>query len=96
MKGKASHPDHVKSSKKGKRVPRAADNPRELNDPPLDQATQDKDILIADEYNPEDDSEYAVGADELGFYTFFFEGQGNLPDLLGIEDEQLKATQNDL
>ena len=34
--------------------------------------------------------------DELGFYTFFLKGEGNPPDLLGIEDEQLLAIQNDL
>ena len=39
---------------------------------------------------------YPVGPDELGFYTFFLEGQGNLPDLFGIEDDQLLAIQNDL
>ena len=66
------------------------------NDPPLDLDTQDKDILITDEYNPEDDSEYAVGPDEIGFYTFFLEGQGNLPELMGIEDDQFLAIQNDL
>ena len=37
-----------------------------------------------------------VGPDKLGFYTFFLEGQGNLPDLMGIEDDQLLAIQNDL
>ena len=73
-KGKASHPDQVKNSKKGKRTPRAGGNARELNDPPLDLDTQDKDILIPGEYNPEDNSEYAVGPDEIGFYTFFLEG----------------------
>ena len=62
-KGKASHPDQVKNSKKGKRTPRACDNARVLNDPPLDLITQDKDILIADEYIIEDDSEYTVGPD---------------------------------
>ena len=67
-----------------------------LNDPPLDPDTQDVDILIVDEYDPQDDNEYAVGTDELGFYTFFLEGQANLPDLMGIEDEQLLAIQNDL
>ena len=66
------------------------------NDPPLDPYTKDEDILIADEYNPKDDSEYAVDPDEIGFYTFFLEGQGNLPDLMGIEDDQLLAIQNDL
>ena len=34
--------------------------------------------------------------DESGFHTFFIKGEGNLPDLLGIEDEQLLAIQNDL
>ena len=63
-----------------------------LNDPPLDPDTQDEDILIADEYNAEDDSKYAVGPDEIGFYTFFLEGQG----LMGKEDDQLLAIQNDL
>ena len=54
------------------------------------------DILIANQIDPKDDSDYPVGPDELGFYTFFLEGQGNLPDLLGIEDDQLLAKQNDL
>ena len=72
------------------------ENAKVLNDPPLDLDTQDEDILIADEYNPKDDSEYAVGPDEMGFYTFFLEGQGNLPNLMGIEDDQLLAIQNDL
>ena len=66
------------------------------NDPPLDPDTQEKNILIADQYNPQDDSDYAVGPDELCFYTFFLKGQGNLPDLMGIEDDQLLAIQNDL
>ena len=58
-KGKASHPDQVKNSKKGKRIPRAGGNVRVQNDPPLDPDTQDEDILFTDEYNPEDDSKYA-------------------------------------
>ena len=66
------------------------------NDPPLDPDTQDEDILITDEYIVEDGSKYAVGPDEIGFYTFFLEGQGNPPDLMGIEDDQLLAIQNDL
>ena len=94
-KGRASHPDQIKSSKKGKRTPRAGGNARVLNNPPLDLYSQDVDILIADQYNPQDDSDYPVGPDELGFYTFFLEGQGNLPDLMGIEDDQLLAIQND-
>ena len=95
-KGKASHPDQVKNSKKGKRTSRASGNARVLNDLPLDPDNQDEDILITDEYNPQNDSEYAVGPDEIGFYTFFLEGQGNLPDLMGIEDDHLLAIQNDL
>ena len=94
--GKTSHPDQVKNSKKGKRTPRACDNARVPNDPPLDLDTQDEDILIADEYNAEDDSKYTVGSDEIGFYTLFLEGQGNPPDLMGMADDQLLATQNDL
>ena len=86
---KASHPDQVKNSKKGKRTPRACDNATVPNDPPLDPDTQDEDILITDEYVIEDDREYTVAPDEIGFYTFFLEGQGNLPDLMGIEDVQL-------
>ena len=95
-KGKPSHPDQVKNSRKGRRTPRACNNARVPIDPPSDLDTQDKDILIADEYTAEDDSEYTVGPDEIGFYTFFLEGQGNLPDLTGIEDDQLLAIQNDL
>ena len=95
-KGKASHPDQIKNSKKGKRKPRAGSNARVLNDPPLDLDTQDEAILITYGYNPQDDSDYPVGPDELGFYTFFLEGQGNPPDLMGIEDDQLLAIQNDL
>ena len=48
-----------------------------LNDPPLDLDTQDADILITDEYITQDDGEYTVGPDEIGFYTFFLGGQGN-------------------
>ena len=95
-KGKASHPDQIKSSNKSKRTPTAGVKARVLNDPPLELDTQDEDVLIADQYNPQDDSDYAVGPDELGFYTFFLEGQGNLPYLMGIEDDHLLAIQNDL
>ena len=37
------------------------------NHPPLDLDTQDEDILITDEYIAQDDGEYAVGPDEIGF-----------------------------
>ena len=53
-------------------------------------------LSTKDRYNPQDDSDYPVGPDKLGFYTFFLEGQGNPPDLMGIEDDQLLAIQNDL
>ena len=96
LKGKASHPSQVKNSKKGRRSPTVGDNPREPNDPSLDLAIQDKNILITDEYNPENDSEYAVGPDEMCFYTFFFKGQGDPLDLMDIEDDQLIEIQNDL
>ena len=66
------------------------------NDPPLDPDTPDEDILIGDLIDPEDDSDYPLGPDKLGFYTFFLKGEGNPPDLLGIEDDQLLAIQNDL
>ena len=92
-KRKASHPDHIKSSKKGTRKPKPGGNARVLNNPPLDLDTPDEDIPIPDQNDLQDDSDYPVGPDELGFYTFFLEGQGNLPDLLGIEDDQLLAIQ---
>ena len=59
------------------------------NDLPLDPDTSDEDILIGDLIDPEDDSDYPLGPDELGFHTFFFKGEGNQPDLFGIEDDQL-------
>ena len=95
---KVKHPTLTKSrvQKKGKRKPRAGGNARVLNVPPLDLGTQDEDILITDQNNPQDDSDYPVGSDELGFYTFFLEGQGNPPNLMGIEDDQLLAIENDL
>ena len=95
-KGTASHPDQIKSSTKSKRKPRVSGNARVPNDPPSDPDTPDKDILIGNGTDPKDDSGYPVGPDKLGFYTFFLEGEGNLPDLLGIEDDQLLAIQNDL
>ena len=43
-----------------------------------------------------DDGKDPLGLDEIGFYTFFLEGQGNPPDLMGVYDDQLLAIQNDL
>ena len=59
----------LKSSKKGKRTPRTHKDARMLNDPPLGVYTQDKDILITDEYIAQDDGEYAVGPDEIPFLS---------------------------
>ena len=70
-KGKASHPDQIKSSKKNRKRPRASGNATVPNDPSLDPDTPDEDILIGDLIDPEDDSDCPVGPDELSFYTFF-------------------------
>ena len=43
-----------------------------------------------------DDGEEPLGLDKIGFYTFFLEGQVNLTDLMGIDDDQLLAIQNGL
>ena len=65
-----------------------------LNDPQTDEGTQDEDILTGDDDIVPDDGEEPFGPDKIGLYTFF-EGQGNLPDLMGIDDDQLLAIQND-
>ena len=77
-------------------MPRASGKATVPNDSPPDPDTPDEDPLIGDLIDTEEDSDYALGPDELGFYTFFVKGEGNLPDLLGIEDEQLLVIQNDL
>ena len=94
-KGKASHPDQIKSLKKNRRMPRASGNATVPNDPPQDSDTPDEDPLIGDLIDTEEYSDYTLGPDELGFYTFFLKGEGNLPYLLGIEDDQLLAIQNE-
>ena len=66
------------------------------NDLPPDSDTPDEDPLIEDLIDTVKDSDYALGPDELDFYTFFLKGEGNPLDFLGIEDEQLLAIQNDL
>ena len=82
--------------KKNKKTPRVSGNARVPNDPPSDSDTPDEDFLIGDQIVPEADCDYPVGPDELGFYTFFLEGEGNPHDLLGTENDQLLAIQNDL
>ena len=58
--------------------------------------TQDEDILIGNEDIVPDDGEERLVPEKIGFYTFFLEGQGNPPDLMGVDDVQLFAIQNDL
>ena len=48
-KGKASHPDQIKSSKNGRRMARTHDGSRLPNDPQSDRDTQDEDIIIREE-----------------------------------------------
>ena len=92
-KGKASHPDQIKSSKKGRRTARTHNDNMLPNDTQSDGNTQDEDILIGDEDIVPDDGDEPLGPDKIGF---FLEGQGKPPDLMGVDDDQLLATQNDL
>ena len=87
-KGKASHPDQIKRSQMGRRMA--------LNIPQSDEGTQDEDILTGDNDIVPDDGEEPLGLDKIGFYTFLLEGQRNPPDIMGIDDDQLLAIQNDL
>ena len=95
-KGKASHPDQIKRSKKGRGIGETHDGNRSPNDPQSDEDTQDEDILTGDDDIVPDDGTEPLGPDKIGFYTFFLEGEGNLPDLMGTDDDQLLATKNDL
>ena len=95
-KGKASHPDQIKRSQKGRRMARTHDDNSALNDLQTDEGTQDQDILTGDDDIVPDDGEEPLGPDKIGLYTFIFEEQGNLTDLMGIDDDQLLAIQNDL
>ena len=70
-KGKASHSDQIKSSKKNRKMPRAKGNTTVSNDPPPDPDTLNEDLLIGDLIDTEEDSGYAPSPDEIGFYTFF-------------------------
>ena len=74
-KGKASHPDQIKSLKKNRKTPRAQVNATVPNDPPLDPDTLNEDPLISDLIDTEEDCDYALGPDEIGFYTFFIKGK---------------------
>ena len=62
-------------------MPRGSGNATVPNNPPPDLDTPDAEPLIGDLTDTEDDSDYPLGPDELGFYTFFLKGEGNPPDL---------------
>ena len=95
-KGKASHSDQIKKSKKGRRMARTHDDKRLLNDPQSDGDTQGEDILIRDGDIGPDDGEDPLGPDKIGFNTFFLKGQGNPPNPMGVDNDQLLAIQHDL
>ena len=95
-KGKTSQPDQIKRSQKGRRMARTHNDNSALNDPQSDEDTQEEDILIGDDDIVPDDDEEPLGPDKIGFYTFFLGGQGNPPELMGTDDDQLLAIQNDL
>ena len=60
-------------------MPRARGNATVPNDPPPDPDTPDEDPLIGDLIDTVEDSDYALGSDELDFYTFLIKGEGNPP-----------------
>ena len=66
------------------------------HDTQTDEDTQDEGILIGDKYIVPDDGVDPLAPDEIGFYTFFLEEEGNPPHLMGVDDDQLLAIQNDL
>ena len=43
-----------------------------------------------------DDGDDLLGPDDIGIFAFFFDGEGNPPDLEGIDDAELQLVQNDL
>ena len=75
---------------------RTHDDNRSPDDIQSDGDTQDEDILIGDGDIVPDDLGNPLCPDKIGFYTFFLEGQGNPPDIMGVDDNQLLAKQNDL
>ena len=56
-KGKASHPDQIKSSKKNRKMPRAKGNATVPNDPPPDPDMPDEDPLLDDLIDTKEDSD---------------------------------------
>ena len=57
---------------------------------------QDEDILTGDEDIVPDDREDPLGPGKIGSSSFFLKGQGNPLDLMGVDDDQVLAIQNDL
>ena len=64
-KGKASHPDQIKRSKKGRRMVRTHSDNRLPNGTQSDRDTQDEDILIGHEDIVPDDGEDHLGPDKI-------------------------------
>ena len=64
------------------------------NNPQAERDIQDEDILIRDEGIVPGNNEEPLSPDKI--YTFFLKRQGNPPDLMGIDHDQLLAIQNDL
>ena len=64
-KGKASHPDQIKSSKKNRKTPKASGNATVPNDPPPYPDTPDEDPLIGDPIDTEEDNDYALDLDGI-------------------------------
>ena len=61
--------------KKNRNIPRAKGNATRPDIPPPDPDPPDEDPLIGDLIDTEEDSEYSLGPDEIGFYTFFIKGE---------------------
>ena len=64
-KSKASHPDQIKRSQKGRRMARTHNDKSALNDPQTDEDTQDEDILIGDNEIVPDDGEEPLDPDKI-------------------------------
>ena len=64
---------------KPKKVPKKSKGSKVPADPPLDIGTTDEPILLDDDCNVQNGAQETTGPDEIRLYTFFIEGQGNLP-----------------
>ena len=64
--------------KKNRKTPGAKGNTTVPNDHPPGPDLPEEDPLINDLIDPEEDSTYSIGPDEIGFYTFFIKGEGKL------------------